>query len=93
MTKKRNIGEELLEAVQEIQTGGGKKKRVATPDDIIAARQKLKLSQASFASLMGVSLRTLQAWEQGQRHPSGAALSLLAIASKHPRIVLGTLHD
>ena len=45
------------------------------------------LSQAQFARLMGVSVRTLQEWEQGRRHPSGAAQTLLAVAQRHPDVL------
>ncbi|MBS0212069.1 MAG: helix-turn-helix domain-containing protein [Proteobacteria bacterium] len=54
---------------------------------IAAARAGTGLSQAQFAALLGVSIRTLQDWEQGRREPSGAARTLLRIAAKHPRIV------
>ena len=53
-----------------------------------AIRQKLKLSQSAFASLMGVSSRTLQDWEQGRRKPQGPAKSLLRIAEQHPEIFI-----
>jgi putative transcriptional regulator len=46
----------------------------------------LNLSQAAFAGLMGVSLRTVQDWEQGRRAPSGPAKSLLRIAEQHPEV-------
>ncbi|MGI4852277.1 MAG: helix-turn-helix domain-containing protein [Janthinobacterium lividum] len=49
-------------------------------------RQDLHLSQSAFASLMGISRRTLEDWEQGRRHPSGPACSLLRIAQKHPDV-------
>jgi len=45
------------------------------------------LSQARFASVLGVSKRTLQEWEQGRRKPTGAARSLLAIATKRPEVL------
>lgn len=54
---------------------------------IIAARAGTGLSQSQFAHMMGVSVRTLQGWEQGTREPSGAAQTLLKIAAKHPRVV------
>ena len=53
-----------------------------------AARKKLGLSQREMAALMGVSFRTLQNWEQGQREPSQAAKMLLRVAIKHPHAVL-----
>lgn len=53
-----------------------------------AARQAVGLSQVQFANLMGVSVRTLQQWEQGRRSPSGAAKTLLQVAKKHPEFLL-----
>ena len=49
-------------------------------------RARLKLSQAAFAGLMGVSLRTVQDWEQGRCKPSGPAEPLLRIADQHPEV-------
>jgi len=46
------------------------------------------LSQSAFAGLMGVSLRTVQEWEQGRREPSGPAKTLLRIAEQHPDILI-----
>lgn len=54
---------------------------------IAAARAGTGLSQGEFAKLLGVSVRTLQAWEQGRREPSGAAQTLLRIAATHPSVV------
>jgi len=51
---------------------------------VLAARAATGLSQAAFAKLLGVSVRTLQEWEQGRRTPSGAAKSLITIAIKNP---------
>lgn len=59
----------------------------ASQANIIAARAGTGLSQTRFAALLGVSVRTLQDWEAGRRHPSGAAQTLLRIAQTHPRIV------
>jgi putative transcriptional regulator len=67
----------------------GKVRRVAviklTPAS--AARIKTGLSQSQFAASMGVSVRTLQDWEQGRRNPSGAALTLINIAQKRPDVL------
>ncbi len=54
---------------------------------VALARIRTKLSQAAFASLMGVSKRTLQEWEQGRRKPSKAAQTLLRIAEMHPEVL------
>ncbi len=52
------------------------------------ARRQVGLSQSEFAALLGVSVRTLQDWEQGRREPSGAAQTLLRIAARNPKAVL-----
>lgn len=82
----RDIGQEILDAVREIQAGGGRRFTVSVPS-IVATRQKTGLSQAQFAKLLGVSVRTLQEWEQGRRTPSGAAASLLLLAEKRPDVL------
>jgi len=61
---------------------------VAHAERAADARRKLKLTQDEFSTLLGVSRRTLESWEQGRRVPTGAARVLLAVAEKHPRVVL-----
>ena len=92
---RRNIGQEILEGIQEIKkykAGQGhlKTTRMEPPLSAQSIRKKLQLSQAEFALLMGVSIRTLQDWEQGRRQPKGPARSLLRIASYHPEVFLET---
>ncbi len=70
----------LLQSAREM--GAGKTRKSYTP--IVAARENTGLSQAGFAELLGVSVRTLQQWEQGRREPTGAAKTLIAIAEKMP---------
>ncbi|MGY2293355.1 helix-turn-helix domain-containing protein [Pseudomonas sp. SDO528_S397] len=83
---KRNIGEELLAAIVDIKAGRqGQTHQVATTQ-AAQARSKTGLSQPKFAELLGVSVRTLQEWEQGRRSPSGAARSLLHIATIRPDV-------
>lgn len=83
---KRNIGAEILRGLREIKRG--EHGRVVNVPDIAAIREKTGLSQARFAQLLGVSVRTLQDWEQGRRAPSGAARTLLIVADKNPRALL-----
>ena len=54
---------------------------------LMAARSQSGLSQSEFARATGVSVRTLQEWEQGRKVPSGAAQSLLKLISRHPELL------
>jgi putative transcriptional regulator len=81
------LGKQVLHSVREMKAG--LRGRVHTPEvpGITEARLRSGLSQASFASLMGVSVRTLQDWEQGRREPSGAAKTLIKVATLHPEVL------
>jgi putative transcriptional regulator len=86
---KRDIGQEILDGIREVKAykAGEKVLRVRTlkpPAPPRVIRAKLKLSQSAFAGMMGVSLRTVQDWEQGRRKPSGSAVALLRIAEQKP---------
>ena len=61
------------------------------PDDVRAIRTKLAKSQAEFALMIGVSVATLQSWEQGRRHPEGPARALLRVAARSPKAVVEAL--
>ena len=74
------VGKKLLAAAQEMAAGKG----VVVHSPTLSVRQSVGLSQSCFAALLGVSVRTLQDWEQGRRSPSGAALTLLRVAERHP---------
>ena len=87
--KNRNIGQEILSGLQEIKRG--EHGHVITVPDIAQTRAKVGLSQTQFAQLMGVSVRTLQDWEQGRRRPSGAARTLLMVADKNPQAILDVM--
>jgi putative transcriptional regulator len=89
----RNIGNEILEGIQEIKRykrdGGDLRTiRLKTPASPQEIRSRLHLSQSAFAGMMGVSLRTVQDWEQGRRKPSGPAEALLRIADQKPEVFL-----
>jgi putative transcriptional regulator len=81
--RKRNIGLEVLEGIRELKRG--EHGRVINVPSVATIRENTGLSQSRFAKLLGVSVRTLQEWEQGRRVPSGAARTLLIIAAKNPR--------
>lgn len=87
---KRDIGAEILDAVREIKAGGGRRFTVQVTE-ATEARFKLGLTQPEFAEMLGVSVRTLQDWEQGRRQPSGAAKALLKVAAKSPKVVRDAL--
>ena len=77
---------DVLESIRQAKRGEGKVHRV-TLSAAAEARAKVGMSQSQFAALMGVSVRTLQNWEQGRTQPSGAAKTLLRIAAKNPDVV------
>ena len=82
----------LLESMREggeILRGERKPSRqfvVEKKEDVQQVRQTFNLSQDTFAKFMGVSVGTLRNWEQGRRHPSGAARVLLRIAIRQPKL-------
>jgi putative transcriptional regulator len=83
---KRNVGLEILEGIRELKRG--EHGRVTTVPSVSRVRENAGLSQSQFAKLLGVSIRTLQDWEQGRRSPSGAARTLILVAAKHPKALL-----
>lgn len=83
---KRHIGVEILQGLRELKRG--EHGHVINVPNITRIRGKTGLSQARFAQLLGVSVRTLQDWEQGRRAPSGAAKTLLMVADKNPQALL-----
>lgn len=58
-----------------------------SPVDVKEIRRTLQKSQGEFAQMIGVSVSTLQNWEQGRRRPTGPARALLQVAVKHPEAV------
>lgn len=76
-----------------IRRGEMKPARVFTfrPADIKAIRRRLKMSQSEFALMIGISISTLQNWEQGRRSPEGPARALLKIAAERPDALIKAL--
>ena len=90
--------DELVESVKEggaILRGDQKPSRrfVIEEPDVKGIRENYNLSQSQFASLFGISIKTLQNWEQGRRSPRGAARVLLQVAARHPEIVWDTVQE
>jgi putative transcriptional regulator len=80
---KRNVGREILDGLREIKRG--EYGRVINVPDVAMIREKTGLSQSRFASLLGVSVRTLQDWEQGRRAPSGGRQETAGAPSRRLR--------
>ncbi|MCL2626569.1 MAG: helix-turn-helix domain-containing protein [Cystobacterineae bacterium] len=80
---------DLLQSVREMKARKAARTTSICLPELVAARNKMGLTQSEFAVLLGVSLRTLQDWEQGRRMPSGAARTLLKIAVQHPEALRG----
>jgi putative transcriptional regulator len=91
---KKSAFNELLQGVRDAGSYlRGNRKTAAridriSPDSIAGVRAKLGLSQTQFARAIGISLDTLQNWEQGRRHPTGPAKVLIKVAARHPEAIL-----
>ncbi len=88
----RDLTESIKEAGK-IQRGQAKASRVFTYNaiDIRRLRESVNVSQSKFALMIGVSVDTVQNWEQGRRRPRGAAMALLRVFEKSPRTVVSAL--
>jgi putative transcriptional regulator len=94
---KREMFEELLGSVREagaILRGQKKPSRriVIGSSGVRAIRERTQLSQSEFAHLIGVSVKTLQNWEQNRRRPTGPAAALLRIISHEPQLAVRAIH-
>lgn len=78
---------DLLQSVRQMKAGKAARTTVVALTPAADARAKVGVSQSEFATLLGVSIRTLQDWEQGRREPSGAAKTLLRIAARTPEAI------
>jgi putative transcriptional regulator len=95
---KKQLFDELVASIKDagkIHRGEAKASRtfVFQPEDVREIRDKLHKSQSEFAQMIGVSVSTLQNWEQGRRHPEGPARALLVVASKAPKVVAKALAE
>jgi putative transcriptional regulator len=97
LVMKQKDFEKLVASIKEageIKAGHKEPSRVyeIKPPEIKTVREKLHVSQNDFALMIGVSVRTLQNWEQGRRKPEGPAKALLRVASRNPNAVFDALH-
>lgn len=95
---RKQLFDELVTSIKEagqIHRGEARASRtfVFEPEDVRQIRQKLHKSQSEFARMIGVSVATLQNWEQGRRQPEGPARALLLVASKAPEVVAKALAE
>ncbi|MCK9466439.1 MAG: helix-turn-helix domain-containing protein [Thiopseudomonas sp.] len=81
------LGNKLLAAVLEMKAGQAARVTEVEPNEVALARMKTGMTQSQFAEALDISPRTLQEWEQGRRQPSGAARTLIRIATRHPEVV------
>ena len=94
---KEEMFEELLASVREagaILRGRKKPSRriIIGSSRVRAIRERTRLSQSEFATLIGVSVKTLQNWEQDRRRPTGPAAALLSIISSAPQLAVKAIH-
>jgi len=94
---KRQMFEELLGSVREagaILRGQQKPSRriVIRSSGVRVIRERTSLSQSEFAHLIGVSVKTLQNWEQDRRRPTGPAAALLSIIEHDPALAVKAIH-
>lgn len=83
-----------IDQARKMRKGDLKPGRVFKFDPLMVKkiRKQLRVSQSEFAYMIGVSINTLQNWEQGRRRPEGPALALLKVAAANPRTVMDALH-
>lgn len=101
---RKDLFDKLMQSVKEMQaidSGRLKPSRVVRAEDLLASeipnvaalRARFKLSQKQFAALLGISVDTLQNWEQNRRRPDGPAKVLLRVAAKHPDALLSVAKE
>ena len=114
MSAKRNLGDELIEALDQVRDFERENRRGSARVHVVprTARQcdvppaptysqrrvsklraRLALSQPLFAAALNVSPETVRAWEQGKRHPDGAALRLLQLTEQRPALLLSMVRE
>ena len=93
------LGESLLKGAKEALEYANNEKskakvhkiKVPAEVDVKKIRLTLHLNRKDFAERFGFSVRTLEKWEQGVRHPDGAARAYLVVISRNPKAVESAL--
>jgi putative transcriptional regulator len=99
MSEERDIAREAIEGMEEALEHARGEQELEThtveveEPDVAAIRERLDMTQRTFADLFGVNLHTLRNWEQGRRRPEGTARVLLQVIDREPEAVLRALHD
>ena len=94
---KAKMFNELLESVREggailRREKGASRRFTIDASGVQAIRERTRLSQSEFAQLIGVSVKTLQNWEQDRRRPTGPAAALLRVIVKEPEFAIEAIH-
>ena len=94
---KKQMFEELLSSVREagaiLRDRNKPSRRTAIRrSSVRVVRERTSLSQSEFAHLIGVSVKTLQNWEQDRRRPTGPAAALLSIIEHDPTLAVKAIH-
>lgn len=101
MIREFNMSEVLMaaeEGLQTLRSGKKLKRRLVeipdrpgfTPQRITQLRERLGVSQTTFAHLLGTSPARVRAWEHGMQTPSGLASRILEIAEREPEVLTRT---
>ena len=99
---RKDLFDQLAESVKQmkaIEAGRMKPARVTRAEHLLrggmpnvaSLRGRFGLSQAKFAKLLGISVNTLQNWEQRRRRPEGPAKVLLRVVAAHPEALLSLM--
>lgn len=98
--KRQTVAQSILTGLSEAvafssgKRGLGRRVTVSIAPLPIISRQKIKkiredlhLSQRRFADILGVSIKTVEAWEAGRNKPAGSSVRLLQIIERRPQVV------
>ncbi len=93
MSIEKNLGQELIDAVDEALKSDGTGRTVKTAFDVKGLRKKLDLTQKEFSALYHINLETLKNWEQDKRIPDLTSIAFLTCIEKSPLVIKNLLND